>query len=68
MIICNLCKRDPVANEKNEALKNQPWGVVLTPPPGSGLPEMRLCWACTQAVFQVWVMSVHPEDLKSKPK
>jgi len=68
MIICDLCKRDPVANEKNEALKNQPWGIIMTPPLGSGRPEMRLCWRCTQAVFQTWMMSGYLEDLKPKPE
>jgi hypothetical protein len=64
MIICDLCKRDPVATEKNEALKQVPWGIVLTPPPGSGLPEKRLCWECTLRVFERWVVSIlvqHPE-------
>lgn len=67
MIICDLCKRDPVATEKNEALKAMPWGVVLTPPAGSGLPERRLCWVCTLRVFEAWVkLLLHP-GFEAKP-
>jgi len=63
MVICDLCKMDPLAAEKNEALRTMPWGVMLTPPQGSGLPEMRLCWACTLRVFEQWlgaVLTAHP--------
>lgn len=67
MIICDLCKRDPVVTEKNEPLKTAPWGVVLTPPPGSGLPERRLCWACTLRVFEQWVAPVQLEHPEPKP-
>jgi len=67
MVICDLCKRDPVATEKNEALKAQPWGVVLTPPLGSGLPEKRLCWDCTHRVFEVWLELVGRKPPEPKP-
>ena len=68
MVICDLCKRDPVTNEKNEALKSQPWGVVLTPPLESGLPEKRLCWACTLRVFEAWLDLVEGVEALPKPK
>ena len=67
MVICDLCKRDPVATEKNEALKSQPWGVILTPPLGSGVPEKRLCWACTLLVFDNWLGHVRPLVFPPKP-
>jgi len=67
MVICDLCKRDPVTNEKNEALKSQPWGVVLTPPLGSGVPEKRLCWACTLRVFEAWLDLVDGVAALPKP-
>lgn len=55
MTICDLCKKDPVAAETNEALKTSPWGIILTPPVGSGLAEARLCWACSLRVFTGWL-------------
>ena len=67
MVICDLCKRDPVATEKNEALKSQPWGVILTPPLGSGLTERRLCWACTLLLFEEWLKLVQPKPVEPKP-
>jgi len=51
MIICNRCKKDPVETETNEALKAAPWGFVIAPPPGSGLPERRYCIRCTIVFF-----------------
>jgi len=67
MIICDLCKRDPRANEKNEALKREPWGVLLAPPLQSGLPEKRLCWACTMRVFEAWLDLVDGVAALPKP-
>jgi len=55
MIICDLCKQDPLAGEKNEALKAQPWGLTITPPPGSGLPERRFCLPCTIKIVDTWI-------------
>lgn len=55
MTICDLCKKDPVVEATSEALKAAPWGIVLTPPPGSGIPEARLCWVCTLRVFTGWL-------------
>jgi hypothetical protein len=60
MIICDLCKRDPVANEKNEALKRHPWGIVLTPPRESGMPEMRFCWECAIRIARRWIVENSP--------
>ena len=51
MVICNRCRKDPVEVETNEALKAAPWGLVLTPPAGTGLPERRYCMRCTLALF-----------------
>lgn len=51
MVICNRCKKDPVETETNEALKAAPWGIVIAPPPGSGLPERRYCFRCTLMLF-----------------
>ena len=51
MVICNRCREDPVETEKNEALKAAPWGLVIIPPPGSGLPERRYCLRCTLAMM-----------------
>ena len=67
MVICDLCKRDPVATEKNEVLKREPWGVMLTPPVGSALPEKRLCWRCTVLVFNGWVAFVDPPESEPEP-
>jgi hypothetical protein len=52
----------------NDPLKTQPWGVVLTPPPGSGLSEMRLCWMCTVRLFVRWLddLELEPPHTKSK--
>jgi len=55
MMICDLCKRDPVRDEANPALKQAPWGLVMAPPPGSGLPTRSLCWACWDRVFQALI-------------
>jgi hypothetical protein len=52
MTICDLCKKDPIATAANEALKAAPWGVALMPPPGSGLPDFRLCMRCSLDLFQ----------------
>jgi hypothetical protein len=68
MIICDACKLDPMTAPANEALKTQPWGVVLTPPPGSGLPEKRLCWECTMRVFEAWLELVDGVAALRKPK
>ena len=68
MVICDMCKRDPVTNEKNEALKRSPWGVVLPAPLGSGLPEKRLCWACSLRVFEAWLDLVDGVAALPKPK
>lgn len=67
MVICDLCKRDPVVGEKNEALKAAPWGVLMTPPPGSGLPKRCLCWACTLRVFEAWLDLVDGVAALPKP-
>ena len=55
MCICDLCKQNPLLTEKNENLKSAPWGLILTPPPGSGWPEKRLCWSCTIKVVDQWI-------------
>lgn len=68
MVICDLCKRDPVVGEKNEALKTQPWGVILMPALGSGLPEKRLCWACTLRLFEAWLELLSKPWAEPKPK
>jgi hypothetical protein len=52
----------------NEALKTQPWGVVLTPPAGSGLSEMRLCWRCTVRLFVRWLDDLELEPPATKAK
>lgn len=58
MIICDLCKQDPVATAPNEALKANPWGIILSPSPASGLPEKRLCWTCSMRVADQWIKLV----------
>jgi hypothetical protein len=68
MIICDACKRDPLEHVANAALKTQPWGVVLTPPAGSGFAEKRLCWVCTMRVFDRWLQDLELEPLHTKPK
>jgi hypothetical protein len=68
MVICDACKRDPVKDAMNEALKTQAWGVVLTPPSGSGLSEMRLCWMCTVRLFDRWLEDLELEPLPTKAK
>jgi hypothetical protein len=68
MVICDLCKRDPGANEKNEALKREPWGVILAPPLLSGLAEKRLCWACAMRVFEAWLDLVEGVEALPTPK
>ena len=55
MIICNRCKKDPVETETNEALKAAPWGIVIAPPPASGLLERRYCLRCTIVLFDALV-------------
>jgi len=47
VVICNRCKKDPVETETNAALKAAPWGIVITPPPGSDVSERRFCLRCT---------------------
>ena len=66
MIICDLCKQDPVETALNTALKANPWGLMLRPPPGSGLPDKHLCWVCTMRVADQWLRSV--EVLVPEPK
>jgi len=66
MIICDLCKQDPVAMAPNESLKATPWGLMLRPPPGSGLPEKHLCWTCTMRVADAWLTAVEVEQPKPK--
>jgi len=55
VVICNRCKKDPVETEPNEALKAAPWGIVITPPPASGLSERRYCLRCTIVLFDALV-------------
>jgi hypothetical protein len=55
MVICNRCKQDPLETETNEALKAAPWGIVITPPLASSLPERRYCMRCTIALFDALV-------------
>jgi len=66
MIICDICKQDPVATAPNEALKAGPWGIVLSAPSGSGLPEKRMCWACTLRMFDRWVTLAEANPPKKK--
>jgi hypothetical protein len=56
MVICDRCKRDPVKEAANEALRQQPWGIMLTPPPGSGLSPRWLCWPCTLEIVDGWLL------------
>ena len=67
MIICDLCKQDPVATAANDALKAAPWGMVMSPPPASGLPEKRLCWPCTMRVVDQWITAVEVAPPDTKP-
>jgi hypothetical protein len=68
MTICDLCKKDPIATAPNEALKQLPWGIALTPPAGSGVPEMRLCWVCTLRVFEAWLFEIDWPTQPESPK
>lgn len=52
MIICDLCKKDPIKETSNQALKDVPWGLVIQPPPGSGLSPRMLCWPCWMRAFE----------------
>jgi hypothetical protein len=56
MVICDRCKRDPVKEARNEALKQAPWGLVFNPPPGSGYSPKMLCWPCTLELFDLWLL------------
>ena len=66
MVICNRCKKDPVETETNEALKAAPWGIVITPPAGSGLPERRYCFRCTIELFD-WLVREATASLAAAP-
>ncbi len=55
MVICDRCKKDPAETETNAALKAAPWGIVIQPPVGSGLPERRYCFRCTIVLFDALV-------------
>jgi len=68
MVICNRCKKDPVETETNEALKAAPWGIVITPPPASGLPERRYCFRCTIHLFDALNFLVAAPEPPSPPK
>ena len=67
MTICDLCKKDPIATAPNEALKAAPWGLVMTPPPGSGLPERRFCLGGTIVLFDALVALVKRPPAELKP-
>jgi len=66
MIICNRCIKDPVETETNEALKAAPWGIVLAPPAGSGLPERRYCFRCTIIIFDAIMDDVAPAPVPDR--
>ena len=68
MVICDACQRDPMKDVVNQALKTQPWGVVLMPPPGSGFAEKRLCWECTMRMFARWLLDLEIEPPPTKAK
>ncbi len=68
MVICDRCKKDPAETETNAALKTAPWGIVVSPPAGSGLPERRYCFRCTLALFDRLVGSKPFQDGEPPPK
>jgi hypothetical protein len=68
VVICNRCKKDPVETEPNEALKAAPWGIVIAPPAGSGLSELRYCQRCTLVLFRAIQTLVAAADAPEPPK
>jgi hypothetical protein len=67
MIICDLCKKDPIKETTNDAVKQAPWGLVIQPPPGSGLSPHMLCWPCWDKVFEAFVGLVRKLPAEKTP-
>jgi hypothetical protein len=67
MIICDVCKQDPIETAVKESLKRYPWGITINPPPDSGLSARNVCWVCTLRVVDQWIKSIEvkPPDPKT---
>jgi len=68
MIICDVCGGDPAKLCGKPELQQNPWALVSTPPPTSGLPAVHICWWCWSAILGRLITFARRELGLGKPK